>query len=161
MHAQGVHTTTLDGDNVRQGLNQDLGFTEVDRIENMRRVGEVARLMVDAGLVVLVSFISPFRAERQMVRELFADDEFVEVFVDTPLAVAESRDVKGLYAKARRGELANFTGIDSPYEPPEHPDIHVTTVTTSQGDAADVVVAHLRDAGITHPADTTPGGRPR
>jgi bifunctional enzyme CysN/CysC len=119
LHALGVHTTMLDGDNVRHGLNKDLGFTEQDRVENIRRVAEVSKLMVDAGLVVLVSFISPFRAERQMARDLVGDGEFCEVHVDTPLAVAEERDEKGLYAKARRGELTNFTGIDSPYEPPD------------------------------------------
>ena len=121
LHALGRHTYLLDGDNVRHGLNQDLGFTEADRVENIRRVAEVAQLMVDAGLIVLVSFISPFRAERQMARELMAPGEFIEVFVDTPLAEAEKRDVKGLYRKARAGELKNFTGIDSPYEPPDSP----------------------------------------
>jgi bifunctional enzyme CysN/CysC len=125
LHAQGKHTYLLDGDNLRHGLNRDLGFTEADRVENIRRVGEVAKLMVDAGLIVLVSFISPFRAERQLARELFAPDEFVEVFVDTPLAECERRDTKGLYAKARRGELKNFTGIDSPYEPPLAAEVHV------------------------------------
>jgi bifunctional enzyme CysN/CysC len=125
LHAQGRHTYLLDGDNLRHGLNRDLGFTEADRVENIRRVGEVARLMVDAGLIVLVSFISPFRAERQLARELFADGEFVEVFVDTPLAQCEQRDTKGLYAKARRGELKNFTGIDSPYEPPLAAEVHL------------------------------------
>ncbi len=122
----GVHTYLLDGDNVRHGLNKDLGFTEADRIENIRRVAEVARLMADAGLIVLVSFISPFRAERaDGPRPAAGDGEFIEVFVDTPLEVAEARDVKGLYAKARRGELANFTGIDSPYEPPESPEVRI------------------------------------
>ncbi|MEO8546816.1 MAG: sulfate adenylyltransferase subunit CysN, partial [Sphingomicrobium sp.] len=121
--ARGKHTFLLDGDNVRHGLNRDLGFTEADRIENIRRVGEVARLMADAGLIVLTAFISPFRAEREMVRKMLAEDEFIEIFVDTPLAEAERRDAKGLYAKARAGELTNFTGIDSPYEPPEKPEI--------------------------------------
>ncbi|MBS0201229.1 MAG: adenylyl-sulfate kinase [Proteobacteria bacterium] len=125
LNLRGVHTYLLDGDNVRHGLNRDLGFTAADRVENIRRVAEVARLMVDAGLVVLVSFISPFRAEREMARELFAPGEFLEVFIDTPLSVAESRDSKGLYAKARAGQLPNFTGIDSPYEPPEHPELHL------------------------------------
>ena len=125
LHAAGRHTYLLDGDNVRHGLTRDLGFTEADRVENIRRVAEVARLMVDAGLIVLVSFISPFRAERRLARALFGESEFVEVFVDTPLAVCEKRDPKGLYAKARRGELRNFTGIDSPYEPPEFPEIHL------------------------------------
>ena len=116
-------TYLLDGDNVRHGLNKDLGFTDADRVENIRRVAEVARLMVDAGLIVLVSFISPFRSERLMARELVGQGEFVEIFVDTPLAVAEARDVKGLYAKARRGEIKNFTGIDSDYEVPERPEL--------------------------------------
>ncbi|MBD9367169.1 sulfate adenylyltransferase subunit CysN [Xanthomonas sp. XNM01] len=125
LHARGFHTFILDGDNVRHGLNRDLGFTDEDRVENIRRVAEVARLMADAGLIVLVSFISPFRAERRMARERFADGEFVEVFVDVPLAVAEARDVKGLYGKARAGLIPNFTGIDSPYEAPEHADVHL------------------------------------
>ena len=125
LHALGYHTFILDGDNIRHGLNRDLGFTDEDRVENIRRVAEVARLMADAGLVVLVSFISPFRAERQMARERFADGQFIEVFVDVPLAVAEARDVKGLYRKARAGEIPNFTGIDSPYEPPHAPELHV------------------------------------
>ena len=125
LHAQGVHTFLLDGDNVRHGLNRDLGFTDEDRVENIRRVAEVARLMVDAGLVVLVSFISPFRAERQMARERFEAGEFIEVFVDVPLEVAEARDVKGLYRKARAGQIPNFTGIDSPYEAPESPELHL------------------------------------
>ena len=125
LHALGRHTYTLDGDNVRHGLNKDLGFTDADRVENIRRVAEVSRLMVDAGLIVLVSFISPFRSERRLARELMQPGEFFEVFVDTPLAEAEKRDLKGLYKKARRGELKNFTGIDSPYEAPEHPEIHL------------------------------------
>ena len=137
--AMGQHTYMLDGDNIRHGLNKDLGFTDEDRVENIRRVAEVAKLMVDAGLIVLVSFISPFRAERRMARELFADGEFIEVFVDTPLEVAEQRDVKGLYAKARKGEIKNFTGIDSPYEPPEAAEIVVDTVAES----ADSVAARL------------------
>jgi bifunctional enzyme CysN/CysC len=127
LHAQGFHTYLLDGDNVRHGLNRDLGFTDEDRVENIRRVAEVARLMVDAGLIVLVSFISPFRAERRMARDLFADGDFIEVFVDTPLAVCEARDVKGLYAKARAGQLRNFTGIDSPYEPPQYAEVVLQT----------------------------------
>jgi bifunctional enzyme CysN/CysC len=127
--ALGHHAYLLDGDNVRHGLNKDLGFTDADRVENIRRVAEVARLMVDAGLIVLVSFISPFRAERRMARELFAEGEFLEVFVDTPLSVAEGRDAKGLYAKARAGQIRNFTGIDSPYEVPEHPEIVLDTTT--------------------------------
>jgi bifunctional enzyme CysN/CysC len=141
--AQGLHTYILDGDNVRHGLNKDLGFSEEDRVENIRRVAEVARLMVDAGLIVLVSFISPFRAERRMARELFADGEFVEVFVDTPLQLAEQRDVKGLYAKARAGKIPNFTGIDSPYEVPEAPELRLDTVAESPEALAERVVARL------------------
>jgi bifunctional enzyme CysN/CysC len=127
LHAEGRHTYILDGDNVRHGLNRDLGFTEADRIENIRRVAEVAKLMVEAGLIVLVSFISPFRNERQMARSLFNEGEFMEVFIDTPIEVCEQRDVKGLYAKARSGKLKNFTGIDSPYEVPINPEVHVQT----------------------------------
>jgi len=139
----GRHTFLLDGDNVRHGLNRDLGFTEADRIENIRRVGEVARLMADAGLIVLTAFISPFRAEREMVRKMIPDGEFIEVFVDTPLAEAEKRDAKGLYAKARAGELKNFTGIDSPYEAPERPEIHIDTTAVSAEAAADLIVEEL------------------
>jgi bifunctional enzyme CysN/CysC len=141
--ARGRHTFLLDGDNIRHGLNRDLGFTEADRIENIRRVGEVARLMADAGLIVLTAFISPFRAERHMVRRMVCEGEFFEIFVDTPLAEAEKRDVKGLYAKARAGELKNFTGIDSPYEPPEHAEIHVDTTTMAADEAADLIVEKL------------------
>ena len=141
--AAGRHTYLLDGDNVRHGLNKDLGFTAQDRVENIRRVAEVARLMVDAGLIVLVSFISPFRSERRMARELFTPGEFFEVFVDTPLAEAERRDVKGLYRKARRGELKNFTGIDSPYEIPENPEVRLDTTSLSADEAAARVIAHL------------------
>jgi bifunctional enzyme CysN/CysC len=141
--ADGRHTYLLDGDNVRHGLNKDLGFTEEDRVENIRRVAEVAKLMVDAGLIVLVSFISPFRAERRMARDLQADGDFVEVFVDTPLAVAEARDVKGLYKKARAGELKNFTGIDSPYEAPEAPEIRIDTTTVTPAQAAERITAWL------------------
>jgi len=141
--AEGRHTYLLDGDNIRHGLNGDLGFTEADRAENIRRVAEVARLMVDAGLIVLVSFISPFRAERQFARSLFGDGEFLEVFVDTPLEECERRDVKGLYAKARRGELPNFTGIDSPYEAPDHPDVHLRTSGQSLDESVDAVAARL------------------
>jgi bifunctional enzyme CysN/CysC len=148
LHALGVHTTTLDGDNVRHGLNKDLGFTEADRVENIRRVAEVSRLMVNAGLVVLVSFISPFRAERTMAREMVAEGEFCEVFVDTPLDVAEARDVKGLYGKARRGELTNFTGIDSPYEPPEAPEIRIDTTVVGPEEAAESIVRRLGDMGV-------------
>ena len=147
LHVLGRHTYLLDGDNVRHGLNKDLGFTDADRVENVRRVGEVAKLMVDAGLIVLASFISPFRAERDGVRDLVEDGEFIEVYVDTPLAIAEERDVKGLYAKARRGELKNFTGIDSPYEPPEHPELRVDTSVLSAEQAADAVIAALERSG--------------
>jgi bifunctional enzyme CysN/CysC len=147
--AAGRHTYLLDGDNVRHGLNKDLGFTAQDRVENIRRVAEVSRLMVDAGLIVLVSFISPFRSERRMARELFAAGEFFEVFVDTPLAEAERRDVKGLYRKARRGELKNFTGIDSPYEIPEAPEIRIDTTAVSAEQAAERVIAHLESLKMT------------
>jgi bifunctional enzyme CysN/CysC len=150
LHALGRHTYLLDGDNVRHGLNKDLGFTEADRVENIRRVAEVARLMIDAGLIVLVSFISPFREERRMARSLVQQGEFCEVFVDTPIGVAEQRDPKGLYKKARRGELPNFTGIDSPYERPEHPEIRVDTTVLAPEDAAEMIVAHLR---ATHVLD--------
>jgi bifunctional enzyme CysN/CysC len=143
LHSLGRHTFLLDGDNVRHGLNRDLGFTDADRVENIRRVGEVARLMADAGLIVLTAFISPFRAERQMVRSLFPAGEFVEVHVDTPLAEAEKRDVKGLYRKARAGELRNFTGIDSPYEPPRRPEIRIDTTTMTPEQAADHIVSIL------------------
>ena len=137
------HTFLLDGDNVRHGLNKDLGFTEADRVENIRRVGEVARLMTDAGLIVITAFISPFRAERRLVREMMAPGEFIEIHVDTPLGIAESRDLKGLYKKARRGQLKNFTGIDSPYEPPESPEIHIDTTKISPEQAADLIVDYL------------------
>ncbi len=148
LHSAGKHTYLLDGDNVRHGLNKDLGFTNVDRVENIRRVAEVARLMMDAGLIVLVSFISPFRAERRMARDLVAEDEFIEVFVDTPLAEAEKRDMKGLYKKARRGEVKHFTGIDSPYEAPEHAEIRIDTIATTAHEAADLIIARLVSAGI-------------
>jgi bifunctional enzyme CysN/CysC len=147
LQAEGRHTYLLDGDNVRHGLNRDLGFTDADRVENIRRVAEVAKLMADAGLIVMVSFISPFRSERRMARDLMPEGEFLEVFVDTPLAVAEQRDVKGLYAKARRGELKNFTGIDSPYEAPENPEIRVDTTTLSPAEAAELIVAKLAGRG--------------
>ena len=148
LHAAGVHSYLLDGDNVRHGLNKDLGFTEADRVENVRRVGEVARLMVDAGLIVLTAFISPFRSERALARSLVAEGEFIEIHVDTPLDVAEQRDVKGLYKKARRGELANFTGIDSPYEAPETPELRLDTTAASAEQAAERVVALLRERGL-------------
>lgn len=141
--ARGRHTFLLDGDNVRHGLNRDLGFTEADRIENIRRVGEVARLMADAGLIVLTAFISPFRAEREIVRKMLPEGEFIEVFVDTPLADAEKRDPKGLYAKARAGEIKNFTGIDSPYEVPDDAEIVIDTMAMSAEEAADRIIAEL------------------
>ncbi len=148
LHALGRHTYLLDGDNVRKGLTKDLGFTDADRVENIRRVAEVAALMVDAGLIVMTAFISPFRVEREMARALLAPGEFLEVFVDTPLAVAEARDAKGLYAKARRGELTNFTGIDSPYEPPNDPEITIHAANLLPEQAADRIVAELAKRGI-------------
>jgi bifunctional enzyme CysN/CysC len=148
LYALGRHTVLLDGDNVRHGLNRDLGFTDTDRVENIRRVAEVARLMTDAGLIVLVSFISPFRSERQMARDLVPDGEFLEVFVDTPLSVAETRDVKGLYKKARRGEIPHFTGISSPYEAPENPELRLDTTAVSPEQAAEQIVATLQARGI-------------
>ena len=148
LHVRGRHTYILDGDNVRHGLNRDLGFTEEDRVENIRRVGETARLMVDAGLIVLVSFISPFRAERRMARELMGEGEFVEIFVDTPFEECARRDPKGLYAKALKGEIKNFTGVDSPYEAPENAEIHLRTVGKSTEDLADEIEAWLNERGI-------------
>jgi bifunctional enzyme CysN/CysC len=148
LHRRGLHTYLLDGDNVRHGLSKDLGFTDADRVENIRRVAEVARMMSDAGLIVLVSFISPFRSERRMARELMDQGEFVEVFVDTPLAVAEARDRKGLYAKARRGEILNFTGVDSPYEPPENPEVHLDTTAEPAEASAQRVLDALERRGL-------------
>ncbi len=148
LHAAGKRTYLLDGDNLRHGLNKDLGFTATDRVENIRRVAEVAKLMVDAGIIVLTAFISPFRAERQMARDLMAQGEFIEVFVDLPLAVAESRDPKGLYKKARSGLLKNFTGIDSPYEKPEKPEIHLNTDTCTIEEAAERIYQHLLESGL-------------
>ena len=145
--ALGRHTCMLDGDNVRHGLNKDLGFTSQDRVENIRRVAEVSKLMVDAGLITLVSFISPFRSERRMARELHLADEFFEIHVDAPLALVEARDPKGLYRKAREGTLKNFTGIDSPYEAPERPEIHVDTTRLSPEQAAELIVEHIARAG--------------
>ena len=147
LHALGRHTTLLDGDNVRHGLNKDLGFTEADRVENIRRVAETARLFLDAGLIVLTAFISPFRAERRMARELVDDGEFIEIFVDVPLAVAEQRDPKGLYKRARQGLIRNFTGIDSPYEAPEAPELHLDAGARSPEDMAEDVVAYLTAKG--------------
>jgi bifunctional enzyme CysN/CysC len=143
LHAAGRHTYLLDGDNLRHGLNRDLGFTTADRVENVRRVADVAALMADAGLIVLVSLISPYRAERRLARERVGAGEFCEVFVDTPLEVAEARDRKGLYAKARRGELPNFTAVDAPYEAPEHPEIHIRTAAMTPEEAAELVMHHL------------------
>jgi bifunctional enzyme CysN/CysC len=143
LHVLGKHSFLLDGDNIRHGLNKDLGFTDVDRVENIRRIGEVAKLMTDAGLIVLTAFISPFRAERRMVREMSSPGEFIEIYIETPLEVAERRDVKGLYKKARAGQLQHFTGIDSPYEPPEQPEICINTVKTSAEEAADEIVAFV------------------
>jgi bifunctional enzyme CysN/CysC len=156
LYALGKHSFLLDGDNIRHGLNKDLGFTDADRVENIRRIGEVAKLMTDAGLIVLTAFISPFRAERRMVREMSLPGEFVEIYVETPLEVAEQRDVKGLYKKARAGQLRHFTGIDSPYEPPENPEIRVNTVETSAEQAADAIVAYVM-VGVTgfEPATST------
>jgi len=153
--ALGHHTYLLDGDNVRHGLNQDLGFTDADRVENIRRIGEVAALMVDAGLIVLTAFISPFRSERGLARSLVGDGEFIETFVETPLAIAEERDPKGLYKKARKGDLKNFTGIDSPYEAPESPEILVDTSAMSAEQAAERIVAELRRAGMLESAPGT------
>ncbi len=148
LHSMGIHTMLLDGDNVRHGLNRDLGFTDADRVENIRRVAEVARLMTDAGLVVLVSFISPFRAERELARSRIEPGEFIEVFVDTPVEVAEARDPKGLYRKARAGQLPHFTGIDSPYEPPEAPEVRVDTTVVLPQEAVERILAALADHGI-------------
>ena len=142
------HTYILDGDNLRHGLNRDLGFTKVDRVENIRRVGEVSSLMVDAGLITIASFISPYKAERQMARDLLGDKFFIEIFINTPLDVAELRDVKGLYAKARAGEIKNFTGIDSDYEVPENPEIEIDTTKVSAAEAAEIIVKYLKDNGF-------------
>ena len=162
LHQQGFHTYLLDGDNVRHGLNKDLGFTDADRVENIRRVAEVARLMVDAGLIVLVSFISPFRAERELARRLIGDGEFFEVHVDTPLEVAEARDRKGLYGKARRGELVHFTGIDSPYEPPESPELRLdASGAVAAEESAGLVIDQLRQCGVlAPPQELEPRGNP-
>ena len=148
LQAMGRHTITLDGDNIRHGLNRDLGFTSEDRVENIRRVGETSKLMLDAGLICITSFISPFRSEREMVRDLLDNDEFIEVFVDTPLEVCEQRDVKGLYAKARAGKLPNFTGISSPYESPENPEIRIDTTTMSPSEASDKIIDYLLNINL-------------
>jgi len=149
LHAIGRHTVMLDGDNVRHGLNRDLGFTEADRVENIRRVAEVSRLMTDAGLIVLVSFISPFRSERRLARERMEEGEFLEVYVNTPLEEAEKRDPKGLYKKARAGQIAHFTGIDSPYEAPEHAELVLDGLSAPE-EAAEAVVAELAARGRLH-----------
>ena len=160
LYALGRHTTMLDGDNVRHGLNRNLGFSDTDRVENIRRVAEVSKLMVDAGLITLVSFISPFRAERRLARDLLEDGEFLEVFVDTPLEEAEKRDPKGLYKKARAGEIKNFTGISSPYETPEHPEVRVDTTKMTAEEAAAFILRQLEERGMLMgyrvPVDTTP-----
>lgn len=148
LHSEGRHTYTLDGDNVRHGLNRDLGFTDADRVENIRRVGEVARLFTDAGLITLVSFISPFRSERRMARDLMGEGAFIEVFVDTPIEECKKRDPKGLYKKAEAGEIRNFTGIDSPYEAPENPEVHIKTLGRTPKDIADEIVEMLRERGF-------------
>ncbi|MBE0614405.1 MAG: adenylyl-sulfate kinase [Burkholderiales bacterium] len=147
LHALGKHTYLLDGDNIRLGLNRDLGYSDTDRVENIRRIAEVAALMADAGLIALVAFISPFRRERTMARGLVGPGEFVEIFIDTPIAVAEARDPKGLYKKARAGQLKDFTGIDSPYEPPQAPEIRIDTTLTSAEDAAEQIVGFLKLPG--------------
>ena len=148
LHRRGLLCRILDGDNIRHGLNRDLGFTDTDRVENIRRVIEVARLLADAGLIVLVSFISPFRAERQLARERLRADEFLEIFVDTSLAECERRDPKGLYRKAREGKIANFTGLDSAYEPPEAPDLQLRTADLSVEQEVELVLQSLRQRGI-------------
>jgi bifunctional enzyme CysN/CysC len=151
LHSMKRHTYLLDGDNIRHGLNKNLGFTDADRVENIRRISEVAKLMVDAGLIVSTAFISPFRAERQMARSLLGEGEFIEIFVDTPIGVAEQRDPKGLYKKARRGDLKNFTGIDSPYEFPESPEIWLDTTAITPEQASEKVVAYLQEHGMLEP----------
>jgi bifunctional enzyme CysN/CysC len=148
LHVLGRHTYVLDGDNVRCGLNCDLGYTDADRVENIRRVAEVARLMVDAGLIVIAAFISPFASGRRTARDLFGEDEFIEVYVDAPLSVAEARDPKRLYERARRGEITNFTGIDSPYEPPQTPEVHLDTVQYSPEESAERILGALRQRGV-------------
>jgi bifunctional enzyme CysN/CysC len=148
LHAAGHHTMLLDGDNIRHGLNRDLGFAEADRVENIRRVGEIAKLMVEGGLIVLCSFISPYRAERETIRSLVADDEFIEVFVDTPIEECIRRDPKGLYAKAKAGTIKNFTGFDAPYEAPDKPEIHLSTVGLDPQRLAEDVIKGLVERKI-------------
>lgn len=157
LHNRGYHSSLLDGDNLRHGLSKDLGFTPADRAENIRRVAEVAKLMVEAGLIVVASFISPYRNERAMARQLLASGDFIEVYVDTPLEVAEARDLKGLYARARRGEIQNFTGISAPYEPPLDPEVHIRTVTTNPSEAAQYIMAELHRRNLIgqHMTDTS------
>lgn len=147
LFAHGYHSFLLDGDNVRHGLNKDLGFSDADRVENIRRIGEVAKLMTDSGLIVLSAFISPFQRDRALVRDLFADHEFLEVYVDAPLEVCEQRDPKGLYKRARAGQIRDFTGIDSAYQPPVHPDIHIRTAELSAMQCAERVVQYLKLRG--------------
>lgn len=147
LNADGKHTYLLDGDNIRHGLNRDLGFSSEDRIENIRRVGEVGRLFVDAGLITLASFISPFRSDRMIVRELFEPNEFLEVFVSAPLSVCEGRDPKGLYKKARSGQIPHFTGVDSPYEPPEHAELVLETTDSTPEECADALIAYIGKHG--------------
>lgn len=147
---QGYHTYLLDGDNVRHGLCKDLGFSDADRTENIRRIGEVARLMADAGLIVLTAFISPFRADRQIARDILPEGQFVEVFVDTPIDVCRRRDPKGLYARAERGEIKKFTGIDSPYEAPEAPEVHIRADRLSVAESVNHLLAHLHQMGALH-----------
>ncbi len=155
LHRRGYHTYLLDGDNVRHGLNKDLGFTDEDRMENIRRIGESAKLFVDAGLVVLTAFISPFRSDRRLVRDLVEDGEFVEIFVDTPISVCEERDPKGLYKKARDGQIKNFTGIDSAYETPENPEVVIDTAAMSVADCVNKIVDFLLAKGVlTRPDDS-------
>lgn len=147
LHAMGKRTYLLDGDNVRHGLNRDLGFSDQDRVENIRRIGEMSRLFVDAGMITLAAFISPFRVDRDAVRERMEADDFVEVFIDTPLATCEQRDPKGLYRRARNGQIKDFTGIDSPYEPPEAPELHIVNDGIAPEEAAEKVVHHLQSRG--------------
>lgn len=146
----GHHTYLLDGDNVRHGLNKDLGFGDADRVENIRRIGELSKLFADAGLIVLSAFISPFRSDRQLVRDLMPEGEFVEIYMNTPIEVCESRDPKGLYQKARRGEIKNFTGIDSDYEAPEQPEISINTAECDVDECAEQIIAYLRERQIIH-----------
>jgi bifunctional enzyme CysN/CysC len=148
LHRRDLHAYMLDGDRVRRGLSRDLGFSDADRVENVRRVAEVASLMVDAGLIVICALISPFRADRQLARSLFEPGRFIEVFVDAPLAVAEARDPKGLYARARRGEIRNFTGVDSPYEPPESPEVHLDTSASRPDHSVSELVARMEQLGL-------------